>query len=158
MLLCPNFCYWNSKDCFFSSCTEMNRLFRIAQHPAVVRSSKRKHLKFVLRLPLGLWTRVYSCPSSGWLHWLTHYQRKGKNFSIHFWLMTCPLVISSLLRNSECVMLHNGLWELAQSINLMLASLVRGVNLTENQTNSMEILWLLRDVVSLNASYRFASK
>lgn len=43
-----------ASNAFFSSCTEMDRLFRIAQHLGVVRSLRRKHLKFMLLLPLEL--------------------------------------------------------------------------------------------------------
>lgn len=66
--------------------------------------------------------------------------------------------LPSLLRNSECAVLHNGLWELVQSTRLMLASLLQSVNLAENQMNSIKVLRLLRDVVSLNVSDHFPSK
>lgn len=66
--------------------------------------------------------------------------------------------LPSLLRNSKCTVLHNGLWELVQSTRLMLASLVQSVNLAENQMNSLKVLQLLRDVVSLNVSDHFPSK
>lgn len=66
-------------DMLFPSCTEKNRLFRIAGHLGV-RSSKRKHLKFISPLFSGSWTSICSCSSSGWPHWSTQFQGKGKNF------------------------------------------------------------------------------
>lgn len=84
---------------------------------------------------------------------------KGQEFFYPFLVDDMPIRhLPSLLRNSKCAVLHNGLWELVQSTHLMLASLVQSVNLAENQMNSLKVLQLLRDVVSLNVSDHFPSK
>lgn len=87
------------EQAMFSQLHRRNGLFRITRCLGV-RGFRRKSLKFMLPHPLGLWSGACSCLSSA-LTTLVNSVRKGQEFFVHIWLMTYPLVISSVYIYSE---------------------------------------------------------